>query len=317
VKGQYSSRFTLYVLRFTFHASRFTLYVSSFIFQKEVPMFPYQFDPPTPTPPAESAPAPAKRNGRKLGATLALVLALAGGAVGGGVVGATAATRWLAPTPPPVAVAPISAPVAAAPIVPIPAAPAASTIAGDVYNRVGAAAVEIAVTGRGGRGSGSGVVVDTDGHILTNNHVVEGARRVNVRFSDGTTREAEVLRTDTSNDLAVIRVDLPADSVIAALGDSDAVQVGDPVVAIGNPFGLEQTVTQGIVSAVQREWGRGASGLIQTDAPINPGNSGGPLLNANGDVIGINSMIASPVRGSVGIGFAIPSNTARELLEAS
>jgi putative serine protease PepD len=280
-------------------------------------MFPYQFDPPSPTPPVEPTPAPVKRQGRKLGATLALVLALAGGAVGGGVVGATAATRWF--TPETVAVAPISAPVAAAPIMPIPAAPAApaaSTITGDVYNRVGAAAVEIAVAGRRGQGSGSGVVVDANGHILTNNHVVAGARRVNVRFSDGTTRAAEVLRTDPSNDLAVIRVDLPPNSVIAPLGDSDAVQVGDPVVAIGNPFGLEQTVTQGIVSAVQREWGRGASGLIQTDAPINPGNSGGPLLNANGEVIGINSMIASPVRGSVGIGFAIPSNTARELLES-
>jgi S1-C subfamily serine protease len=263
-------------------------------------MFPYQFDPPAPSAP----PSPPMRP-RRLAATALLMLALIGGALGGSTLGVIAGARWLAPLAVP-AVTPLPAA--------LPAASAATSV-GDVYRRVGPAVVELGVSGQGGRGAGSGVVVDASGLIITNNHVVAQASRIAVRFRDGTTRTAAVLRTDPTNDLALLRVDLPPGSAVAPLGDSDQVQVGDDVIAIGNPFGLEQTVTQGIVSAVQRDWRPGTpQGLIQTDAAINPGNSGGPLFNANGEVIGITSMIASPVPGSVGIGFAVPSNTAKQLL---
>jgi S1-C subfamily serine protease len=263
-------------------------------------MFPYQFDPLAPNAPSSPPLRP-----RCLATTALVVLALALGALGGSTLGIIAGARWLAPL-----AASASPPAPAT----LPAA-SASAIVGDVYNRVGPAVVELGVSGQGGRGSGSGVVVDPSGLIITNNHVVDQASRIAVRFRDGTTRSAEVLRTDPANDLALLRVDLPPGSTVAPLGDSDQVQVGDDVIAIGNPFGLEQTVTQGIVSAVQRDWRPDAPhGLIQTDAPINPGNSGGPLFNARGEVIGITSMIASPVRGSVGIGFAVPSNTAKQLL---
>jgi S1-C subfamily serine protease len=262
-------------------------------------MFPYQFDPPAP-----SAPPSPPMQSRRLATTALVVLALIFGALGG-TLGVIAGATWLAPR-----AAPASLPAPAA----LPTASAATSV-GDVYRRVGPAVVELGVSGQGGRGSGSGVVVDPSGLIITNNHVVAQASRIAVRFHDGTTRSAEVLRTDPANDLALLRVDLPPGSAVAPLGDSDQVQVGDDVIAIGNPFGLEQTVTQGIVSALQRDWRPDTPhGLIQTDAPINPGNSGGPLFNARGEVIGITSMIASPVPGSVGIGFAVPSNTAKQLL---
>jgi S1-C subfamily serine protease len=183
--------------------------------------------------------------------------------------------------------------------------------------------VRVVVAGRvvGGRtdpGAGSGFVIDRGGYILTNQHVVEGARTVSVRFSTGATREAQVVGTDRGNDLALLKVDLPPDVPVAPVGDSDRVGVGDMAIAIGSPFGLDQTVTQGIISAVHRTWspgsGRARRNLLQTDTPINPGNSGGPLLNVRGEVIGVTSMIESPVRGNVGIGFAIPINTAKRLL---
>ena len=263
-------------------------------------MFPYQFDPPAPSAP----PSPPMRS-RHLATTALVALALALGALGGSTLGVIAGARWLAPL-----AAPVSLPAPAT----LPAV-SASTSIGEVYRRVGPAVVELGVSGQGGRGSGSGVVVDPSGLIITTNHVVAQASRITVRFRDGTNSSAAVLRTDPANDLALLRVDLPPSSTVAPLGDSDQVQVGDDVIAIGNPFGLEQTLTQGIVSAVQRDWRPDAPhGLIQTDAPINPGNSGGPLFNARGEVIGITSMIASPVPGSVGIGFAVPSNTARQLL---
>jgi S1-C subfamily serine protease len=169
------------------------------------------------------------------------------------------------------------------------------------------------------RGEGSGFVVDAQGHVLTNYHVVDGASRVTVILQDGTRVTAEVVGTDPGGDLALLKATIPADKLsIAALGDSDAVEPGDPAVAIGTPFGLEHTITAGIISAVDREFGAAAGrpmrGLIQTDAPINPGNSGGPLLNGRGEVIGITTAIESPVRGSVGIGFAIPINAAKQLL---
>ncbi|MCU0491148.1 MAG: trypsin-like peptidase domain-containing protein [Chloroflexaceae bacterium] len=273
-------------------------------------MFPYRFDTPSEFPPSSPPPAPptppAKRKSR-LGLALLLALTLAGGAVGGGAVGTIAASRWLAPQEAPVlasAPAPLPLSPPSAPISP------ATTIAGEVYRKVGTAVVEVAVRGARGGGAGSGVVIDASGLVLTNNHVINGARSITLRFADGATRPASIVRTDPANDLAVLQVELPPGATVAPMADSTGVQVGDVVVAIGNPFGLEQTVTQGIISAVQRS-GRN---LLQTDAPINPGNSGGPLLNANGEVIGINTSIASPVRGSVGIGFAVPINTAKQLL---
>jgi S1-C subfamily serine protease len=175
-----------------------------------------------------------------------------------------------------------------------------------------------------GTATGSGFVVDDDGNIVTNAHVVEGADSVTVRFKeDGKEVDAEVKGVDTSTDVAVLKVDpsdVDGEVVPLPLGDSSKVEVGDPVIAIGNPFGFSRTVTTGIVSGLQREIiapnGFTIPDVIQTDASINPGNSGGPLLDANGRVVGINSQIATGGNGegSVGIGFAVPVNTAKQLL---
>jgi S1-C subfamily serine protease len=173
-----------------------------------------------------------------------------------------------------------------------------------------------------GTATGSGFVVDEDGTILTNAHVVDGAEEVTVSFEEGGEAiEAELKGVDPDTDLAVLKIDPGEveDLTVLPLGDSSELQVGDPVVAIGNPFGLQRTVTTGIVSALQREInapsGFSISNVIQTDASINPGNSGGPLLDAQGRVIGINSQIATGGgQGSVGIGFAVPVNTAKDLL---
>jgi S1-C subfamily serine protease len=171
--------------------------------------------------------------------------------------------------------------------------------------------------------TGSGIVVNGNGTILTNYHVVENAIKVTVSFEKGKSVEAKVVGTDPSNDLAVLRI--PTDGLTLhplALGDSSAVQVGDPVYAIGNPFDLERTLTTGVISALQRQItapnGFTIDNVLQTDAPINPGNSGGPLLNTAGEVIGINSQIETGGSGggSVGIGFSIPINTAKSELPA-
>jgi S1-C subfamily serine protease len=169
--------------------------------------------------------------------------------------------------------------------------------------------------------TGSGFVLDRRGDILTNAHVVDGARGVTVRFGDGSQVSAQVVGKDNSKDLAVLRVD-PSEVAVhpLPLGDSGQVRAGDPVAAIGNPFGLDRTITTGIVSALQRQItapdGFTIDRVIQTDAAINPGNSGGPLINAGGQVIGINSQIATGGSGdaNVGIGFAIPIRTARQEL---
>ena len=171
----------------------------------------------------------------------------------------------------------------------------------------------------GGTATGSGFVIDSEGHILTNNHVVEGANKIEVKLGESDTNyTAEVVGADPASDLALLKVDAPAKELHPlTLGDSAKMEVGDPVVAIGNPFGLDRTVTSGIVSALQRQIqapnGFSIDNVIQTDAAINPGNSGGPLINAEGEVIGINSQIETGGSGSgnVGIGFAIPINTAR------
>ena len=177
--------------------------------------------------------------------------------------------------------------------------------------------------GGGGIATGSGFLIDTEGHIVTNNHVVEGATKVTVKLgSENSSHPAEVVGADPASDVALLKVDLPADQLHPLnLGDSSKVQVGDPVVAIGNPFGLDRTVTSGIVSALQRQIqapnGFSINHVIQTDAAINPGNSGGPLIDSSGSVIGINSQIQTggSGNGNVGIGFAIPINTAREVVK--
>lgn len=165
------------------------------------------------------------------------------------------------------------------------------------------------------RGSGSGFVWDTEGHIVTNYHVIEGATRINVGFADGTTAAATVVGTDPYSDLAVLRVELPANQLKPVQLAQQEVRVGQLSVAIGNPFGLQNTMTVGFISALGRSLPVGATlgsrysipDIIQTDAPINPGNSGGVLVNEQGQVIGVTTAIISPVQASVGIGFAIPT----------
>jgi S1-C subfamily serine protease len=174
----------------------------------------------------------------------------------------------------------------------------------------------------GGAATGSGFLIDTEGHVITNSHVVAEADQVEVKLgSSDKSYDAEVIGTDPATDVALLKVDAPAESLHPlALGDSAKVEVGEAVVAIGNPFGLDQTVTAGIVSAIQRQIeapnGFSISHVIQTDAAINPGNSGGPLIDSQGRVIGINSQIQTGGgQGNVGIGFAVPINTAREVVE--
>ncbi len=169
-------------------------------------------------------------------------------------------------------------------------------------------------------GEGSGFVWDNEGHIVTNNHVVENATDVEVLFANGTQASATVLGTDPDADLAVIKVKLPADQLTPLpLGDSDALKVGQMAIALGNPFGQEFTMTSGIISAVGRTIKSGTSPfsipeVIQTDTAINPGNSGGPLLNRKGEVVGINAMILSKSGSNAGIGFAIPINIAKKVV---
>jgi putative serine protease PepD len=194
---------------------------------------------------------------------------------------------------------------------------------GDLVRTVYAAASPSVVSVRTGEGSGTGFLVDSDGTIVTNAHVVGDNSQVQVRFEDdGELHTARVLGVDASTDLAALKVDASAANGVKplALADSDDVQVGDTALAIGYPLGLDRTATAGIVSGLERDIqapnGFSIDKVIQTDAPINPGNSGGPLLNADGEVIGVNSQIATAGggNGSVGIGFAVPSNTVKDVL---
>ena len=192
-----------------------------------------------------------------------------------------------------------------------------------VYEKTSGSIVHIMVVKRStfgsGVGTGSGWIWDTQGHIVTNNHVVEGATEIRVRFPSQEEAGAAVAGTDPDTDLAVLKLeDSPGDLQPLGLGDSDQVRVGQTVVAIGNPFGFERTMTSGIVSAIGRVT-RQASGfslpnLIQTDAAINPGNSGGPLLDIYGRVIGVNTMIFSLTGEFSGIGFAVPVNTVKRVV---
>jgi putative serine protease PepD len=223
---------------------------------------------------------------------------------------------------------------------PTKASPAAATTrqsVNSVYRAAGPGVVEVTTTSKstssdsspfpfgGGGGSpksqaqGSGFVYDSEGHVVTNYHVVDGASSVSVTFSDGSKYSAKVVGSDPSTDLAVLKVDAPSSKLHPlALGNSDNLQVGDGVVAIGSPFGLEETVTTGIVSALNRDIS-GANnftitGAIQTDAAINHGNSGGPLLNMAGQVVGVNTQIESESGGNDGVGFAVPSNTIKSVV---
>ncbi len=184
----------------------------------------------------------------------------------------------------------------------------------ELYKRVNPAVVSVYMTS----GSGSGFVIDPDGYIVTNNHVIAEGGPITVYFSNGEVKDATLVGTDTQADIALLKVDAaPGELTAVLLGDSDALEVGQSVVAIGSPFGLDNTMTTGIVSALSRSMPADETGLsgtytipnvIQTDAAINPGNSGGPLFNLAGEVVGVNTAIESPVRANSGVGFAVPSN---------
>ena len=168
-------------------------------------------------------------------------------------------------------------------------------------------------------GAGSGSIIDTEGHILTNHHVIKDSTKLEVTLSDGSKWPAKFVGSDPDNDLAVIKISSPEEKLtVIPLGNSSNLRVGQKVLAIGNPFGLGQTLTTGIISSLGRsirsEAGVMIQDVIQTDAAINPGNSGGPLLDSTGKIIGINSAIISPTGASVGIGFAIPVNTAKRII---
>ncbi|MDA0632571.1 trypsin-like peptidase domain-containing protein [Nonomuraea sp. MCN248] len=272
--------------------------------------------------PVPPPPPPPRRPG--LGRKAVAGLALAAMAVGGGVVGATVATAFQDPV-----VTTVSAPN------PTFSQTSTALTVAQVAEKVQPSVVMI----QGATGEGSGVVLTEDGLILTNNHVAVGAGqggRMSVKFSDGKTATASVVGTDPATDLAVIRAEGVSGLTPATLGDSDQLKVGDSVLALGSPLGLDGSVTLGIVSALDRTLNVGGEqqqtppgwpqrgggdvttigGAIQTDAAINPGNSGGALVNAAGQVVGINTAIATAgSNGSIGLGFAIPINTAKHVSE--
>jgi len=260
---------------------------------------------------------------------LVAIAALAGATLGCGLPSEV----LLQPTaPPPPTPTPVSAtPTAAPPQVPAMTEEPANALEGQVvavYESAGPAVVNIStvviaydffmrpVPQEGG--TGSGFVYDAEGHIVTNYHVVENAEELSVTLADGEVYPAGIVGVDPSNDLAVVRIDVENLPQPVALGDSDGLRVGEFVVAIGNPFGLERTLTVGVISSlgrvIQSPDGRFIGEAIQTDAAINPGNSGGPLLDLDGRVIGVNSQIISPSRASAGIGFAVPVNTVKRVV---
>src|SRR5215217_7153181 len=244
-------------------------------------------------------------------------------ALGGGLVSAVAVSAVLLGTG--LAGGDDTTTTAAAPATPTPAVANANNSRGDLVRSVYAAASPSVVSVRTQTGSGTGFLVDNDGTIVTNAHVVGDSQQVQVRFDDkGELHNAQVLSVDTSTDLAALKVDGGAPDGVRPLqlADSDKVQVGDTAIAIGYPLGLDRTATAGIVSGLERQIqapnGFSIDKVIQTDAAVNPGNSGGPLLNANGQVIGVNSQIATAGggEGNVGIAFAIPANIVKQVLPA-
>jgi len=267
------------------------------------------FQPSAPAAPPATPPSPPPRRFRK--GLLAAVAALT--VVGGAGSGAIAAAL--------VAHAAPAAAATAATTTTAQSTTLSSATAEFIYAQVSPGVVTITSVVGNGQAVGSGIVLDTKGDILTNAHVIAGARQVQVTLSTGQTVSATLVGSNSAADLAVIRISVPASSLHpVTLGNSGGVQVGDTVYAIGSPFGLSGTLTEGIVSNLNQggavSTGANLSGLIQTDAAINPGNSGGPLVNAAGQVIGINNSIESPVNGNVGVGFAIPINQIRQLLPA-
>jgi putative serine protease PepD len=269
-------------------------------------------EPPPPPQPGTPQGGGRPRTGTLLAVALFLIGGLAGGALGAEAVISHLPAASTASSPATTNSTSTASSVAAA----LPLSAAA------VYQQASPGIVtittEVARRGAVGQGTGSGIVLDKNGDILTNAHVIAGANQIQVAFSDGKTTSATVAGSNTSADLAVIRVSVASASLHPVpLGNSDAVQVGDAVYAIGAPFSLPESMTAGIVSGLNRSNpGSGLTGLIQTDAPINPGNSGGALLNTLGQVVGVNDSIESPVAGNVGIGFAIPVNVVKQLLNS-
>ena len=276
-----------------------------------------------------ATPPPGRRSGGLLRFLAGVVLSalLAAGLVLGAL--------YLAP-PPALRPVPTPVPTAAPTLAPPPPGSPAELLApfdqaiARLYEQAGPAVVNITTTAytwdvfRFGivpqQGAGSGFLLDAEGHIVTNDHVVRDASELEVTLADSTRLPARLVGRDPYTDLAVVQVDLPAGYPVRVLplADSSTVRVGQLVVAIGNPFGFEQTVTTGVISSVGRTvrtpQGRPMRDVLQTDAAINPGNSGGPLLNSRGEVVGINTLIFSPSGGSVGVGFAVASNTVRRWL---
>ena len=266
---------------------------------------------------APPARKPEQKHARR--GALTLLGTLAVGLVGGAAGGGAATWYWQSRTADPVVrPAPTTTRASGTQL----ALPVGEIDIPALFREAAPSIVGIEVRGRRGSstgiGTGTGFIVTAEGHVLTNNHVVETAQEIHVLLSDETRVPASVAGRDAQSDLAVLTTEIPQEKIqVARLGDSDRVQPGEPVIAIGSPFGFDHSVSHGIISAVDRSYGaRGRSmyGLLQTDAPINPGNSGGPLLDAAGEVIGIATMIQSPIPGSVGVGFAIPVNRARALL---
>jgi S1-C subfamily serine protease len=226
-------------------------------------------------------------------------------------------SRWgLTPTPIVIVVTPT--PLTAAEVA---EASAAERVVVNIYKRVSPSVVNIEVNGSSTTegGSGSGFVLDKEGHIITNYHVVAKSQRIIVTFSNHSKVEAQVVGSDSHSDLAVVKVNVPQALLAPVeLGDSDRLEIGQRAIAIGNPFGFEQTVTIGIISSlgrvIRQETGYSLAKLIQTDAAINPGNSGGPLLDSTGRVIGVNTLIFSESGFNTGVGFAIPVNTVRRIV---
>src|SRR5438309_955685 len=278
----------------------------------ETPITP---EPAAPVQPVHPVPPFPHRPARSMAAAM-LAAGLVVGSIGGGAVGALLAShRTIASNPTPGA-ATVASGVAAP-------APSPGSFAA-IYQQVrgGVVTITTSVSGNGARSfsqaEGSGIVVDKQGDILTNAHVVGSSSQVQVTFSDGHNATAQVKGVDQSADLTVVQVSASDQLHPVATGNSDTLQVGDTALAIGSPFGLQGTFTAGIISGLNRSStapnGRALTGMIQTDAPINPGNSGGALLDGKGQLIGINDSIQSPVEGNVGVGFAIPINRAVSLL---
>src|SRR5256712_2509186 len=276
----------------------------------ETPVAP---EPPAPVEPIQPVPSFPHRPARSMAAAM-LAAGLVVGSVAGGAIGAILTShRPAAANSSQSNVAGVSAP-----------APSPGSFAA-IYQQTkdGVVTINTSSSGAGPRSfsqaEGSGIVVDNQGDILTNAHVVAGANQIRVTFSNGQVATGQVKGVDQSADLAVVKVSVSQEQLHPLpVGDSDKLQVGDTALAIGSPFGLQGSFTAGIISGLNRGStapnGRALTGMIQTDAPINPGNSGGALLDGRGQLIGINDSIQSPVEGKVGIGFAIPLNRAEALL---